>query len=38
MPLDPTRHADWEIAQAAEAGMKPVTPACPGRSASKTTS
>ena len=25
MPLDPTRHADWEIAQAAEAGMKPVT-------------
>ena len=24
MPLDPTRHADWEIAQAAEAGMKPV--------------
>ena len=24
MPLDPTRHADWEIAQAAEAHMKPV--------------
>ena len=24
MPLDPTQHADWEIAQAAEAGMKPA--------------
>ncbi|HMK49789.1 MAG TPA: formate--tetrahydrofolate ligase [Thermodesulfovibrionales bacterium] len=24
MPLDPTKHADWEIAQAAEASMKTV--------------
>ena len=24
MPLDPTKHADWEIAQAAEANMKTV--------------
>ena len=24
MPLDPTKHADWEIAEAAETGMKTV--------------
>ena len=24
MPLDPTKHADWEIAEAAEANMKTV--------------
>ena len=24
MPLDPTKHADWQIAEAAEATMKPV--------------
>ena len=24
MPLDPTKHADWEIAEAAEATMKTV--------------
>ena len=24
MPLDPTKHADWQIAEAAEANMKPV--------------
>ncbi len=24
MPLDPTKHADWEIAEAAEAGMKTI--------------
>ncbi len=24
MPLDPTKHADWEIAEAAESGMKTV--------------
>jgi formyltetrahydrofolate synthetase len=24
MPLDPTKHADWEIAEAAEANMKQV--------------
>lgn len=25
MPLDPTKHADWEIAEAAEKTMKPIT-------------
>ncbi len=24
MPLDPTKHADWEIAEAAEKNMKTV--------------
>ena len=25
MPLDPTKHADWEIAEAAESTMRPVS-------------